>query len=585
MSTDEQRIHILNEETINQIAAGEVIERPASVIKELAENAIDSGAKRIEIDISSTKGNITRIQVTDDGSGMSRQDAELAFTPHATSKIQSIDDLLRCVTLGFRGEALASIGAIAKVTLTTKPRGALAGTRVVVRGGSLLGISDAGVPEGTSMTVEELFYNTPARLKFQKSLQSELSRITGIVEGLALTHPEISFRMIHNKRDRCDTVASGDLKETIISLYGTDLAALLVPVRGDHHLVRIRGYISRPSLSRPNPYQMNISVNNRHVHSLPLIASIKEGYGTLLAKDTYPVVFLNLEIDGPLVDVNVHPTKRQVRIGREREITAAISDVVWSALKGEDLITRVQAGDTPGETRSIYGYPPGPAGHVREASHPFLLTTDRQLRQTELPVGTEDQPGRLPHMTVIGQYADSYIVAKSGTDELLLIDQHAAHERILYEQVIEKSGSVLRSQELIVPVIIRLSPRESALVQEIGPALETEGFIIEEFGRDQVAVRAVPVVLGRLEDELVIHELVAELLEEDIRGVPGRREQICRIIACRGALKAETPCTPEQCERLIKQLARTKNPFSCPHGRPTIISFPRDKIDRMFKRT
>jgi DNA mismatch repair protein MutL len=188
-------------------------------------------------------------------------------------------------------------------------------------------------------------------------------------------------------------------------------------------------------------------------------------------------------------------------------------------------------------------------------------------------------------MTVIGQYADSYIVAKSGTDELLLIDQHAAHERILYEQVIEKSGSVLRSQELIVPVIIRLSPRESALVQEIGPALETEGFIIEEFGRDQVAVRAVPVVLGRLEDELVIHELVAELLEEDIRGVPGRREQICRIIACRGALKAETPCTPEQCERLIKQLARTKNPFSCPHGRPTIISFPRDKIDRMFKRT
>jgi len=412
-----------------------------------------------------------------------------------------------------------------------------------------------------------------------------LSRITGIVEGLSLTHPEISFRLVHNNRDRCDTIASGDLKETIISLYGTDLATLLIPVQGDHHLVRINGYISRPSLTRTNPYQMNISVNNRHVHSLPLIASIREGYGTLLAKDTYPVVFLNLEIDGPLVDVNVHPTKRQVRIGREREITAAIADMVWAALKGEDLITRAQGGSSPGEMGSIYGYPTGPAGHVREASHPFQLMTDRQLRQTELPVGMEEEPGKLPHMTVIGQYAGSYIVAKSGTDELLLIDQHAAHERILYEQVIEKSGSGLRSQELIVPVIIRLSPRESALVQEIGPALETEGFVIEEFGRDQVAVRAVPVVLGRLEDELVIHELIGELLAEDIRGVPGRREQICRIIACRGALKAETPCTPEQCDRLIMQLARTQNPFSCPHGRPTIISFPRDKIDRMFKRT
>jgi DNA mismatch repair protein MutL len=585
MHPDEDRIHILNEETINQIAAGEVIERPASVIKELVENAIDAGAKRIEIGISSTKNRITHIRVSDDGCGMSRRDAELAFTSHATSKIQRLDDLQRCLTLGFRGEALASIAAIAKVTLLTKPRGALAGTRVVVQGGSLLGISEIGIPEGTSMIVEELFYNTPARLKFQKSLQSELSRITGIVEGLSLSHPDVSFRLKHNNRDRCDTIASGDLKETIISLYGTDLAASLIPLQGNHHLVRVKGFISRPSLSRPNPYQMHISVNNRNVHSLPLIASIKEGYGTLLAKDTYPVVFLNLVIDGPLVDVNVHPTKRQVRIGREREITAAIADMVWAALKGEDLITRAPVGITPGEIGSTYGYSAGPAGYVQEAVHPFLLTTDRQLRQTELPVGREGQPGKLPHMTVIGQYAGTYIVAKTVTDELLLIDQHAAHERILYEQVIEKSGSGTRSQELIVPVIIRLSPRESALVQELGPSLETEGFVIEEFGRDQLAVRAVPVVLGRLEDEQVIHEMIGELLAEDIRGIPGRREQICRIIACRGAIKAETPCTPEQCDRLVTQLTRTKNPFSCPHGRPTIVSFTRDKIDRMFRRT
>lgn len=585
MITGEGCIRVLSEETINRIAAGEVIERPASVVKELAENALDAGAERIEIEIRSEKGSISRIRVTDDGCGMSRRDAELAFTPHATSKIRTIDDLVQCATLGFRGEALASIAAVARVTLTTKRQGDLAGTRVLVHDGALLEISEAGVPAGTSIIVEELFSSTPARKKFQKSLQSEMSRISAIVEGLSLTHPRCSFRLVHNNRERCSTLSSADLKDTVISLFGPDMAAMLVTVQGVHPLVRINGYISRPSLSRPNPFQMFIAVNNRTVHSLPLIGAIREGYGTLMAKDMYPVVFLNVDIDGRMVDVNVHPAKRQVRIGREREIMTAIADLVWDALKHEDLVPNARGTDTPKESSGRYPHSPGSASPVREAVHPYLLNTERQLRQTELPVESTGITSVLPRMKVIGQYESSYILAQTEKGELFLIDQHAAHERVLYEQVRDKSDNAIRSQELIVPVIVRLSPRESVLVQEIGPALEAEGFIIEEFGRDQFAIRAVPVVLGRLEDEMVIHELLADLLDEDIRVIPGKREQICRIIACRGALKAETPCTTEQCERLISQLARTQNPFSCPHGRPTIISFPRTRIDKMFGRT
>jgi DNA mismatch repair protein MutL len=583
MTGDEHRIHVLDEETVNQIAAGEVVERPASVVKELVENAIDAGATRVEVEVSAAKGAVTRIRVTDDGCGMGPADAALAFTRHATSKITRIADLSECNTLGFRGEALASIASVAKVTLLTGTRGAGAGTKIVVRGGALVESADAGTPGGTTVIVEDLFFNTPARKKFQKSLAWEVTRITGVVEEIAISHPDIAFRMVFNRREKISTQSASNLREAIACLFGTGVAEEMIPVNGSHPLVQLSGYLSPPGLSRPNPYQMYIAINRRHIHSLPLIGAVREGYGTLLAKDTYPVVFLNLEIDTRLVDVNVHPTKRQVRLGHEREIGAVIAETVWNALKGESLVTEAHVEGERGTVTGVYPVRAGNPRHVRETCHPYLLETDRQLRQTELPTGIRAE-SLLPEMEVIGQFADSYIIARTAGDELFLVDQHAAHERILYEQVSEKSRGGGGSQELLVPVIVHLSPTESALIPRMHPLLEEEGFVIEEFGRDRYAVRAVPVVLGRLEDELVIHELISELLAEDVRGVPDRKERICRIVACHGAIRAGTACTREQCERILAQLARTENPYSCPHGRPTIVSFSRDRIDRMFKR-
>jgi DNA mismatch repair protein MutL len=581
------KIRVLDPDTVNQIAAGEVVERPASVVKELLENAIDAGATSILIDVSSDLAGITKVRVTDNGEGMTPEEAVLAFHPHATSKIRDIADLSAIHTLGFRGEALASIAAVAEVTLITRQRGAaaLAGTRIVVRGGEVMEKSEVGAPEGTTVTVERLFYNTPARRKFLKSRNTELAHLYGVVENLALAHGEVAFRVVHNGKERMATQRSGGLLNAIAGLYGADLARTLVPVEARLPFLRISGYVSRPSESRGNPSQVFISINGRSIASRPIAAAVREGYGTLLQKDRYPVAFIELSIDTDLVDVNVHPTKREVRLSREREILPAISAAVEEALATHDLVGEqpaepVQQQIAPGEPHQARAPTAGEPEAAYTAGHRELALSDKQLRRTE----TEGRENLLPAMEPIGQVAATYIVAEGTDGTLYLVDQHAAHERILYDQVVEQRDAGAGSQELIMPVVLSLPPKDSAALRDAMPLLLGEGFVVEEFGRDTFAVRAVPAALGAIEGPETVRETIADLLNDTSRTTPDRREAVTCIVACRGAVKAGAHLTHDQQKRLLAQLARTKTPWTCPHGRPTVVAFDKRKLDGIFRR-
>jgi DNA mismatch repair protein MutL len=597
-------IKVLDQATINQIAAGEVVERPASVVKELVENAIDAGASTIRIDLTSMSDGITSIRVTDDGTGMSPSDALLAFTPHATSKIAIITDLDRISTLGFRGEALASIAAVARVTLITKLKISRLepGTKIVISAGKISTNTSIAAADGTSILVEDLFYNTPARKKFQKSRNTELAHIHGILEGIVLAHPAIAFRLYHNNVENLLTDRDATLPDTIARVYGAEVARNLISVSGSQSLVQVWGYISRPAQTRKDYSRIRISINQRYVSSPAIINAIKEGYGTLLPKDRFPFAFLSITIDTSLVDVNVHPTKKLVRISREPEIVREIRDIIHTTLFQVDLIpdagtpsqellpdadtdssfaVTTRASPVP-EEYHFTGLQPG---IVSEPTHAGTLMTDRQLRQTEPGTGVPLSGSRISSLQVIGQFGGIYILATTDTGELVVIDQHAAHERILYEMVSSHGQEDQLLQELIVPVVINRTPRESAILRDLLPHLSREGFIIEDFGRDTFLVRAIPVFLGKPEDLTLIDEIISDLTSPESGQRVDNRERITRIIACRGAVKAGTVCSQEQCQRVANQLRLAKNPFTCPHGRPTLIRFSKEDLDGMFKRT
>ena len=595
-------IHVLDQSTINKIAAGEVVERPASVVKELVENAIDAKARSIRIELVASDGRIHNIRIIDDGCGMSPQDAALAFVPHATSKITGIKDLDTIKTLGFRGEALASIAAVSRMTLITKPQGsgAVAGTKIVIVGGKEKEHIGIGAPEGTSILVEDLFFNTPAREKFLKSVNTELAHIHTIMEGICFSHPEISFRLFYNNHEQMVTDRSTRSLDTIARLFGADTVKHLIPVAASVPILSFTGYISRPALSRKDATRILVTINGRFITSSLINGAIRAGYGTLLAKDRFPVAFLAVQIDCGLVDVNVHPTKKLVRLSREKEIAEVIKKAVSDALLSQDLIPAAEA---PAQASISHTYSPDdrttrhfnpihyykpvdakPAG-VCESTHTGTVDSDERLRQTELLTGLSPLSSQLPAMEVIGEFGGIYILARAVTDELMLIDQHAAHERILYEQVTARSPASPVSQELISPVVIHRTPKDASILKDLLPALAQEGFVLEEFGKTSYLVRAIPVVLGRMEDTTILDEIISDLVSNNSSRSVNNREKLTRIIACRGAIKAGTVCSREQCQRIIDQLRRTKNPFTCPHGRPTIIRFSRADLDSMFKRT
>lgn len=594
-----RKIRLLDQHTVNKIAAGEVVERPASVVKELVENAIDAGAGSIRIDLSAAGPAITAIRVTDDGIGIAADEVPLAFAPHATSKIAEISDLDTIRTLGFRGEALASIASVAKVTMITRPRDSelAPGTRFVIAGGTVLEEARVGAPGGTSILVEDLFYNTPARKKFQRSQKTELAHVHGLLEGLVLAHPAIAFRLTYNGSEQLVTDRGSSPLDTIARIYGADLVRDLVPVSKKDLFATITGHVARPSVARKDAGRIFIAINGRYVSSPALTNAIKAGYGTLLAKDRFPVAFLALEIDTALVDVNVHPTKKLVRLSKEPEVARIVTDAVHRALSGHDLIPDIRPetvpqvftvpgpATEPAHSSVQYRHEPLPAMQVSEPTHAGTTATDRQLRQTELVPEPAAGTNAVPPLAVIGQFGGIYILATTPAGELIVIDQHAAHERILYEQAGQKDRGETRVQELIAPVLLHRTPRESQVLSSLIPDLAKEGFVIEEFGSSTFLVRAVPVVLGKLEDSSLLDDIVSDLTSPDRSQRVDNRERITRIVACRGAIKAGTVCTPEQCQRVADQLRLTKQPYTCPHGRPTMIRFSRGDLDALFKRS
>jgi len=587
------RIRLLDQATVNQIAAGEVVERPASVVKELVENSIDAGATRIIVLIESGREGITSLQITDNGCGMGAEDACTAFTPHATSKIQCIGDLDRCLTLGFRGEALASIAAVSQVTLVTMERdGGQSATEVIIRGGDIEKVNETGAPAGTTITVRDLFFNTPARKKFQKPGGSEVAAITRTMEAFAIANPGIAFLFASNGNERLSTEGSGDLFDTIVAIYGSGVADELIPVSITEGPLNLNGYTSKPSLSRQNLYQVYVSINKRQVYARAVVEAVRAGYGTLLPENRYPVAFLDLGIDPSYIDVNVHPAKRIVHISRERDICAMVTGAVSRALKGADLVPRVPDGfhtmrktDPSVSISRVYDHRARPAPGVAETGHGAVLLADRRLRHSELSPVTVGSGDGTPEFIYLGQYSGAYILAQAPSGDLLLVDQHAAHERVLYEQVTAFRDPNQEAQELLVPAILTLSPAESGILREYLPLLMEKGFSLEEFGKDTYAVRMVPVILGKPGDGEMVRDIIGDLISLPRKHGPDSGEQLARTIACHGAVKAGNVLTSGQCQRLLDQLSRTNEPWTCPHGRPVMISFTRERLDLLFKRT
>ncbi len=589
-------IQVLDEATVHLIAAGEVVDRPVSIVKELVENAIDAACSRIIIEISTARGVISRIRITDDGVGIAADQVAVAFLPHATSKIRTGDDLLSCQTLGFRGEALASIAAVSYVTMVTRTRESDVAVRFRICGGEVVECTEVGAPKGTSITVEEIFFNTPARRKFLKSLQTELAHITALLESFACVYPEITFRYVVNGFERFSTHGGSDLIGVFRALYPDD-AGMMIPIRGEEAGTLITGLVSLPQLVRQNRQRFLVAVNGRVVQSPAMMSAVKRAYGSLIPGNVWPVAVLLLTLPPAEVDVNIHPTKREVRFSAERKVLDLVVRTVRKALDDADLLANPAWGGADAQMvldgssphvpcsvtyETIPSIPPVP---VREATLAGYRVTSRQLLQTRLAERVEEgviPDSRFPELVWIGQVGGTYIVATDATGALFLVDQHAAHERVRYDQLQQQEASHLKTQELIAPVVLHLSPSEVQCLPSVLSLLSDEGFIIEPFGKDAWCVRGVPVVLGRYEDPDMVRDLIGTILSEE--GSIRLREQVLRLVACRSAVKAGAVLSPEQGMDILKQLSLTADPWTCPHGRPTIVSFSSQELAKMFKR-
>jgi len=576
------KIHLLDDASINKIAAGEVIERPASVVKELVENSIDAGADTIRIEV--TMGKKSSIRITDNGCGMSKDDAVLSYVKHATSKIRNIEDIETIRTMGFRGEALSSICAIANVEIITKTRDELAGTKVIIKGGKLVSIEQTGAPDGTSVVVDDLFYNTPVRKKYLRSDSVELAQIIDVVTRMALGHNGVSFSLFNSGKEIMRSPAA-ELLDTIIHIYGQDVARAMLPVNLIAGTIRITGYISKPELLRSNLLFQSYFINDRSINSKAIGFALRDGYGTLIPKGRFPISVLKIYVDTKEVDVNVHPTKNQVRLSHERDICDMVTRSIRDALSGKNLIPGINASS---KQSLLYDEPASCPPMINETVadfRPSAKDTQRRLRRSE-SIGEEfEKPTgiEMPQVRILGQVDSVYILAET-IDGIMIIDQHAAHERVFFELV--RASKRDDSQELIVPINIDLDQREIALMKETIPYLEEFGFRISEFGPDTFAVTAVPVILGTLEDPVMVHDIISDILSQGkIKDETGIFERVTKSIACRSAVKAGAVCSPSQMESLVKQLLRTENPYTCPHGRPTMVSFSRQELDKLFKRS
>jgi len=575
-------IRILSPEVVVRIAAGEVIERPASVVKELLENAIDAGASEIAIEIA--QGGRRLVRVSDNGCGIPADEVELAFARHATSKLRSAEDLYRIQTLGFRGEALASIAAVSRVTLSTRAADEETGTLIRLEGGRILHREGQGRPPGTTVAVENLFFNTPARLKFLRSDTTEASQVARLVSSYALIYAEKRLSLENNGRLILRTLGTGSLYDVLVTLYGLDIAEQLIEIPPfTEEGITVSGQISAPSLHRANRRDILLFVNRRWIQDTALSYAIGEAYRTLLPQGRHPLVVLSLTLPPEDVDVNIHPTKQEVRFRRQREVFTAVQRAVRTALMrqypvpvaqvpGPSAASRLRAGQ---DWRALFPAQAQLPVSPEEAGRRLPLAMP-------LPVEEPQPSGRLPMLRVVGQIAQTYIVAE-GPGGMYLIDQHAAHERIRYEELrAQRASQGVASQELLDPVTIELSPQQAVLLEENLETLLAYGFEILPFGGSTFLVKRVPAGLAAGD----VSTALGEMLDAALEGKEGFswEDQALITLSCHTAVRAGKALSPEEMRDLVRQLERTALPHTCPHGRPTLVHFSQAQLERQFDR-
>ncbi len=608
-------IRILPDILSNQIAAGEVVERPASVVKELMENAIDARADKILVEIE--QGGRSLIQVADNGMGMEHDDALLSIERYATSKIRRAEDLLAISSLGFRGEALPSIAAVSRFRMVTRGKHGDAATEIVVEGGKIKAVNQTGAPAGTLISVGQLFFNTPARRKFLKTVNTEMGHISETVACIALSSPDIGFRLLHNKKTVRDWPKTDDPMERIVDVLGSDFRPLLYPMDYNGSQARISGWIADPSATRSSTSRIYVFVNGRFIRDRGIIYALCDGFRGRLMKGRFPVAVVFLEIPAADVDINVHPAKQEVRFLNQRQVLETVGKAVENAWQRprprpradkstglpEWEQTSLFESESPyaAKTRPDAGardnQPPGPDFSrqdlqpisAKDPGRPAYLPdkapgpSAQQAPETK-PVLFE--PGLLAQARAIGQFRNTYIVCEK-PDELLLIDQHAAHERILYERLcsIGESHGKTPSQRLLIPETVELTYRQAPLMEQLLPEFATMGFEMEPFGDRTFVVQAIPEMLGEEE----IGSLVADMAEaaETMAAAPELSRLLDRcliVMACHGAIRANQALTSQEMTAMIKQLDACKNPFHCPHGRPTVIRWPLSHLEKRFSR-
>jgi DNA mismatch repair protein MutL len=579
------KINILDEATINKIAAGEVIERPSSVVKELVENSLDANATQIIIEIKKSGKDL--IKVTDNGDGMPKEDALLAFKRHTTSKINHSDDLFNINTLGFRGEALASIASVSHTTLITKERNSVAGFHMDVIGGIMKYSQERGCPSGTTMEVKDLFFNTPARKKFMKTETNELRHIIDIVTRYALINKDTSFKLTHNNNTIIQSDGNQNLLNNIASIYGNEIAKDLLKVDYKDNKIKIAGYISKPSQTRTDKSQQSIYINNRYVKSTTVSDALYDAYHSLLFVNRHPVCILNIDIDPEQIDVNVHPNKSIIKFEQTDEIYNSVLEAAKQVLEENNLIVDSDIKTEEAQMKfsemsqvQDMDFLVKPTKYQFEPSKQTLLSEDKQTEHKAAKVIEASR--KFPRMKLLGQINKTFFVAETN-DGMMLIDQHVVEERVLYEKFMAQHirGRTAK-QSLLNKEIIEVTPEETTFLNASLRDIEELGFEIEHFGDNTFLVRSVPVIFKRIQTKELLKDIITTTGKRN--KVKEIKEEIITRMACRASIKAGDTVSIQEMETLIRELTECRLPYTCPHGRPIFIKITADELEKKFKR-
>ena len=585
-------IHVMDENLANKIAAGEVVEKTMNVVKELVENSIDAKATSISVELIDS--GVKEIKVIDDGVGMSREDATLCLERHATSKLETLDDLFNIESLGFRGEALPSIAAVSRMMIkTTNGKDK---TLVEIDGGEIKKVSDTDISEGTIMIVKDLFYNTPVRLKYLKNLYVELANITDYVNKMALSYPNIRFKLVNNDKELLNTDGSGNLLKVIHAIYGADITKKMIKIDGENEDYTVSGYMSYPEVTKPNRNHIITFVNGRLIKNNELNRAIVDSYHTYIPKDKFPIFILNIETDPILIDINIHPTKMDIKFSKMQDLKSLINAIIVKQLENLLLIPEKKAQDkefiaphTHNESSILndekqVDYKDSSIEKDYSISEELTLDLVYGVDKEE-EVMNKDKESRIKYMHPVGIALATYIIAEN-EDGMYLIDQHAAQERINYEKYLKEMSNPDRGVvDLLVPISIELSNKDYIILKENFNLLTDLGFTVEEFGINTIMIRSVPTFLPKGYEEQAIRKIIDIIVEREDFSLEKFVEKTAITLSCKMAIKANDHISIEEAEELLNTLRSCSNPFTCPHGRPTIITYSKYELERLFKRS